>query len=77
MARCFEIHVQEDCKDWIDYNLFRHALHDVTITYYRDSGTWDGVIRLAKTAEADFGEGRQIPGPIIQKLAALVIHSCA
>ena len=74
MERCFDIHVQYACEDWTDYNLYRHSLHDVTITHYRESGAWEGQIRIAKTEEADFGEGRQIPSSIVEKLVALILR---
>ena len=70
--RRFQIHIQNACEEWTDYNLYRHALHDITLTHYRPSDTWDGMIRLAKTAQADFGEERQLSPSIIHKLATLI-----
>ena len=73
--RRFEIHIQNACEEWTDYNLYRHALHDVTLTHYRASDTWEGIIRLAKTAQVDFGEERQLPRSITEKLATLITQT--
>ena len=68
----FKIQIQNACEYWTDYNLYRHDLHDVTLTHYRASDTWEGMIRLAKTEQADFGEERRLPRSIIQKLSTLI-----
>lgn len=68
----FKVFIQNTCQEWTDYNLYRHALHDITLTHCQASDTWEGVIKLAKTVQADFGEGRKLPRSITQKLATLI-----
>jgi len=60
---------------YTDYNMCRHAYHDVTLTYDSDEDKWWSITRLSAVSdgpEGQFSDERELPDAITNKLRKIM-----
>ena len=72
MNRQFTAYVTQDCDDWTDFELYRHARHDIRLTFYKATRHWEAELKIADNEQADFGDPRPLPDSMVEKLSHIV-----
>ena len=60
---------------YTDYHMYRHAYHDVTLTYDSDEDKWWSITRLSAVSDGpqgQFNDYRELPDVITNKLKKIM-----
>lgn len=67
--------VSDGGHGYVDYNMYRHPYHDVTLTMNTETGGWYSSTRISPVkhgTDAPFGEPRELPDAMTIKLRNLM-----
>lgn len=70
----WDVHLVHYDGYYADLEMYRHAYHDITITYYREEKDWYAIIRTSKRSDGPYGDfvrERHLPQRIVERLRAI------
>ena len=71
MARDWIINDLGDTGGYRDIVMHRHARHDITLSHENESGEWSGWLRVSGDDVTDFGDPKDLPTALVNKLLKL------
>ena len=71
MARDWIVNDLGDTGGYRDIVMHRHARHDITLSHENESGEWSGWLRVSGDDITDFGDPKDLPTALVDKLLKL------